>query len=100
MGGTCQPCAFVRKRGCNNGANCQFCHICGPEVRRRRQLARLDQKRREYRLKKKMKVQVKGQAQESRADIGYQSNSSGSQSLVSGWRYIGGTANADSMFDL
>jgi len=49
----CKPCAFVHKKGCNSGVNCQFCHICGPEIKRRRQLERLDAKRRIWRQKAK-----------------------------------------------
>mmetsp|Transcript_104600 Transcript_104600/g.223568 ORF Transcript_104600/g.223568 Transcript_104600/m.223568 type:complete len:482 (-) Transcript_104600:200-1645(-) len=26
--GTCKPCAFVHTKGCTNGTQCQFCHIC------------------------------------------------------------------------
>jgi len=49
----CKPCAFVHKRGCTSGVTCQFCHICGPEIKRRRQLERLDAKRRIWRQKAK-----------------------------------------------
>eukprot|EP00418_Pyrodinium_bahamense_P077434 CAMPEP_0179058710 /NCGR_PEP_ID=MMETSP0796-20121207/24987_1 /TAXON_ID=73915 /ORGANISM="Pyrodinium bahamense, Strain pbaha01" /LENGTH=325 /DNA_ID=CAMNT_0020755463 /DNA_START=8 /DNA_END=985 /DNA_ORIENTATION=+ len=45
----CKPCAFVHKKGCTSGLQCRFCHICGPEIKRRRQLERLDQKRRLWR---------------------------------------------------
>jgi len=35
--GRCKPCAFVWKEvGCNSGVNCLYCHICGPNERRRR----------------------------------------------------------------
>lgn len=35
----CKPCAFLYSvEGCNNGANCEFCHLCDSgEVKRRRQ---------------------------------------------------------------
>jgi len=35
--GTCKPCAFVYKKGCVNGTNCTFCHLCGPQEKKRRQ---------------------------------------------------------------
>lgn len=28
--GVCKPCAFVFQGGCNNGVDCQFCHLCEP----------------------------------------------------------------------
>jgi len=35
--GRCKPCAFIWKEvGCNSGVNCLYCHICGPNERRRR----------------------------------------------------------------
>lgn len=37
--GNCKPCAFLYKdaRGCQNGQNCQFCHLCPVgEVKRRK----------------------------------------------------------------
>jgi len=49
----CKPCAFVHKKGCTSGVTCQFCHLCGPEIKRRRQLERLDAKRRIWRQKAK-----------------------------------------------
>lgn len=26
--GTCRPCAFMHTKGCNNGVQCSFCHLC------------------------------------------------------------------------
>lgn len=35
--GNCRPCAFVFKAvSCNNGASCEFCHLCSPGERHRR----------------------------------------------------------------
>jgi hypothetical protein len=34
--GTCQPCAFFYTQGCQNGHNCQFCHLCGPGEKKKR----------------------------------------------------------------
>eukprot|EP00404_Azadinium_spinosum_P016406 CAMPEP_0180528206 /NCGR_PEP_ID=MMETSP1036_2-20121128/60659_1 /TAXON_ID=632150 /ORGANISM="Azadinium spinosum, Strain 3D9" /LENGTH=235 /DNA_ID=CAMNT_0022541719 /DNA_START=36 /DNA_END=740 /DNA_ORIENTATION=- len=32
--GICKPCAFVFKRGCENGSNCEFCHLCPPGTKK------------------------------------------------------------------
>lgn len=34
--GTCKPCVFIFKEGCNSGAECKFCHLCDAEERKRR----------------------------------------------------------------
>mmetsp|Transcript_70050 Transcript_70050/g.130947 ORF Transcript_70050/g.130947 Transcript_70050/m.130947 type:complete len:388 (-) Transcript_70050:136-1299(-) len=35
--GTCKPCAFNHTRGCKGGVTCQFCHLCPPGEKKRRQ---------------------------------------------------------------
>jgi len=35
--GKCKPCAFLYTKGCENGYECPFCHLCPPEEKRRRQ---------------------------------------------------------------
>lgn len=35
--GTCKPCAFFHTRGCGNGLNCIFCHLCQSGEKKRRQ---------------------------------------------------------------
>lgn len=34
--GRCKPCAFVHTRGCENGSECPFCHLCDPGEKKRR----------------------------------------------------------------
>lgn len=36
MAGQCKPCAFFHIKGCSSGADCKFCHACGPEERQAR----------------------------------------------------------------
>mmetsp|Transcript_49207 Transcript_49207/g.115123 ORF Transcript_49207/g.115123 Transcript_49207/m.115123 type:complete len:255 (+) Transcript_49207:73-837(+) len=33
----CSPCAFIHTKGCTNGANCRFCHLCNKGEKKRRQ---------------------------------------------------------------
>jgi len=35
--GNCRPCAFYHTKGCGNGTQCPFCHICPPGEKKRRQ---------------------------------------------------------------
>jgi hypothetical protein len=32
----CKPCAFFHKMGCENGVQCNFCHLCEPGEKKRR----------------------------------------------------------------
>merc|ERR1740121_2057125 len=43
--GHCKPCAFLHTKGCENGPACQFCHLCGPGEKKRRQKEKLEQRR-------------------------------------------------------
>jgi hypothetical protein len=43
--GGCRPCAFLHTKGCENGLSCSFCHLCGPEEKRRRRKEKLEMKR-------------------------------------------------------
>lgn len=33
----CKPCAFVAKKGCASGEQCNYCHLCDPGEKKRRQ---------------------------------------------------------------
>mmetsp|Transcript_68123 Transcript_68123/g.120243 ORF Transcript_68123/g.120243 Transcript_68123/m.120243 type:complete len:401 (-) Transcript_68123:393-1595(-) len=35
--GNCKPCAFAYTKGCGGGVSCQFCHLCAPGEKKRRQ---------------------------------------------------------------
>lgn len=39
---TCKPCAFFHTKGCEMGTECEFCHLCGPEVRRQRRRMKIE----------------------------------------------------------
>mmetsp|Transcript_47023 Transcript_47023/g.131027 ORF Transcript_47023/g.131027 Transcript_47023/m.131027 type:complete len:374 (-) Transcript_47023:238-1359(-) len=43
--GYCKPCAFVHTRGCSNGTNCSFCHLCPPDERKRRKAGKKEQRK-------------------------------------------------------
>jgi len=38
--GDCKPCAYANIKGCQNGTQCQFCHLCPPGELKRRQKAK------------------------------------------------------------
>jgi len=47
--GTCRPCAYFGVRGCENGAQCEYCHLCLPgELKRRQKVRRSAQRRMRY----------------------------------------------------
>jgi len=54
--GNCKPCAFFHTRGCGNGLQCSFCHLCPADEKRKRQKDKLAayrdtrQQRRQVRL--------------------------------------------------
>lgn len=52
--GTCKPCAFYYTKGCGNGTQCSFCHLCPPEEKRRRQKDKQEAFREMRRQRKQM----------------------------------------------
>lgn len=43
--GRCKPCAFVHTKGCGNGFECPFCHICEPGEKKKRRKDKLEARR-------------------------------------------------------
>mmetsp|Transcript_29241 Transcript_29241/g.63453 ORF Transcript_29241/g.63453 Transcript_29241/m.63453 type:complete len:214 (-) Transcript_29241:344-985(-) len=43
--GTCKPCAFLYTKGCMNGVECKFCHLCEFGEKKRRQKMKKEQKK-------------------------------------------------------
>lgn len=52
---TCKPCAFFYTKGCENGTQCVFCHLCPPDEKRRRQ----KEKQEAFREMRKQRRQVR-----------------------------------------
>ena len=50
--GSCEPCVFYSsKLGCRVGANCRYCHLSHPEVRRRPGLRKIPRERIQERIR-------------------------------------------------
>eukprot|EP00971_Amphidinium_carterae_P170067 3369687-Amphidinium_carterae.1 len=43
--GTCKPCAFFHKNGCEKGPECSFCHLCDDEEVKKRKREKKDRMR-------------------------------------------------------
>jgi hypothetical protein len=43
--GRCKPCAFVHTKGCGNGFECPFCHLCAPGEKKKRRKEKLEARR-------------------------------------------------------
>lgn len=43
--GNCKPCAFLYTKGCMNGVECPFCHLCDTGEKKRRQKEKREQRR-------------------------------------------------------
>lgn len=39
--GNCKPCAFFHTKGCENGCECEFCHLCEAGEKKKRQKDKL-----------------------------------------------------------
>jgi len=48
--GRCKPCAFLYTKGCGNGANCSFCHLCEDGEKKTRRKAKIETKKLTRRL--------------------------------------------------
>lgn len=43
--GACKPCLFVHTKGCENGFDCSFCHLCQPGEKKRRRKEKSEARR-------------------------------------------------------
>jgi len=43
--GRCKPCAFMWTKGCENGAQCEFCHLCEPGEKKKRRKEKIENRR-------------------------------------------------------
>jgi len=43
----CKPCAFFHTKGCSNGVDCVFCHLCDPHAKKQRKKEKLSQQKAE-----------------------------------------------------
>eukprot|EP00411_Alexandrium_monilatum_P039028 CAMPEP_0175410320 /NCGR_PEP_ID=MMETSP0095-20121207/41556_1 /TAXON_ID=311494 /ORGANISM="Alexandrium monilatum, Strain CCMP3105" /LENGTH=437 /DNA_ID=CAMNT_0016709283 /DNA_START=14 /DNA_END=1324 /DNA_ORIENTATION=- len=48
---SCKPCAFLYTKGCANGVNCEFCHLCEAGEKKRRVKEKTERKRRQLATK-------------------------------------------------
>eukprot|EP00443_Scrippsiella_acuminata_P070871 CAMPEP_0115494034 /NCGR_PEP_ID=MMETSP0271-20121206/64505_1 /TAXON_ID=71861 /ORGANISM="Scrippsiella trochoidea, Strain CCMP3099" /LENGTH=416 /DNA_ID=CAMNT_0002922587 /DNA_START=27 /DNA_END=1278 /DNA_ORIENTATION=- len=61
--GCCKPCAFLHTKGCQSGLACKFCHLCGPEERRRRRQEKQHERRELHRARSDKKTALAAVAQ-------------------------------------
>jgi len=43
--GKCKPCAFFHTKGCENGFDCEFCHVCEFGEKKKRRKEKIDNRR-------------------------------------------------------
>jgi hypothetical protein len=48
--GTCKPCAFLHTKGCTNGWECAFCHLCSRGEKKRRQREKWQQQQQQQQV--------------------------------------------------
>lgn len=58
--GRCRPCAFFHTRGCENGADCLFCHLCDADAKKLRKKQKLVE-RRKHRLVRQQRHAMRAQ---------------------------------------
>jgi len=69
----CKPCAFVHKidKGCQNGTECPFCHLCEPGEKRRRQQGLFEKRRRQQQRSRRGTQQVRGEQEQTPGEQGH-----------------------------
>lgn len=61
--GTCKPCAFLHTKGCTNGKDCAFCHLCSRGEKKRRQREKWQQQQQVQQAAQQAAQQVAQQMQ-------------------------------------
>jgi len=54
--GCCRPCAFFHTKGCETGLACKFCHLCGPDERKRRRQEKLQERRESQKSRRERQI--------------------------------------------
>eukprot|EP00929_Paragymnodinium_shiwhaense_P106529 TRINITY_DN719_c1_g3_i1.p1 TRINITY_DN719_c1_g3~~TRINITY_DN719_c1_g3_i1.p1 ORF type:complete len:437 (-),score=84.62 TRINITY_DN719_c1_g3_i1:244-1554(-) len=49
--GKCKPCAFLHKKGCENGFSCQFCHLCDAGEKKKRRKEKIENRKADRKAK-------------------------------------------------
>jgi len=61
--GMCKPCAFLHTKGCKNGTDCRFCHLCERGEKKQRRRERWQHKQLEKHVEKQIEYAFEQQAQ-------------------------------------
>jgi len=59
--GKCKPCAFLHTKGCKNGPECPFCHLCDRGEKKRRQRQKWQSQREQELHQQQQQVQAQQQ---------------------------------------